>query len=478
VTAPETPFADAVDAFLREAPTSFSTPGHKRNADLIGDDPLLAHDAPMHGGADDLRGGKHIRARAEALAAAAFGADVCRFSGNGSTHPNQALCLAVACEGEPVIVSRCSHKSVAAGLVLSGARPVWVAPAVDEARGVALGHPVEAIEAALEAEPGARAILLVEPSWLGVVSHVARIAELAHAHGIPLICDQAWAGHFGFHPGVPASALALGADAVAISTHKALSSFTPGAVLLARDTGHLDLGRLDAAFDVLETTSPSASLFGSIDRARALLEQRGHELLENALGLAALARELIGRIEGVQLLDDGVLAQPSVGARDPLKLIIDVSATLADGIAIDRSLNERGVRLEGADRRTLVPLLTIGDDEARVRRLAGALAEAIDENRGGLLEPPRVATSWRTLHEQAMTPRQAFFAPRERVPFEAAVGRVSAELVAPYPPGIPALAPGEIVSAELVAALQGEVAGGTRMAGVSDPALTTLFVVA
>ena len=135
-------------------PTAFSTPGHKRNPALIGDDPLLANDSPMHGGADDLRGGKRIRARAEELAAAAFGADLCRFSGNGSTHPNQALCLAVASEGEPVIVSRCSHKSVAAGLVLSGARPVWVAPAVDEARGVALGHPVEAIEAALDAEPG------------------------------------------------------------------------------------------------------------------------------------------------------------------------------------------------------------------------------------------------------------------------------------------------------------------------------------
>jgi arginine decarboxylase len=478
VTAPETPFADAVAAFLREAPTSFSTPGHKRNADLTGGDALLAHDAPMHGGADDLRGGRRIRARAEALAAAAFGADLCRFSGNGSTHPNQALCLAVACEGEPVIVSRCSHKSVAAGLVLSGARPVWVAPAVDEARGVALGHPVEAIEAALEAEPGARAILLVEPSWLGVVSPVARIAEIAHARGIPLICDQAWAGHFGFHPDVPASALALGADAVAISTHKALTSFTPGAVLLARDTGHLDLGRLDAAFDLLETTSPSASLFGSIDRARALLEERGRELLGDALGLAALARELIGAIEGVQLLDDGVLAHPSVGARDPLKLIVDLGGALADGIAVDRTLNELGVRLEGADRRTVVPLLTIGDDEASVRRLAAALATAVDAHRGELGEAPRVATSWRTLHEQAMTPRQAFFAPRVQVPFAAAVGRVSAELIAPYPPGIPALAPGEIVSAGLVTALAGEAAGGTRMAGVSDATLETLFVVA
>ena len=214
---------------------------------------------------------------------------------------------------------------------------------------------------------------------------------------------------------MPASALALGADAVAISTHKALTSFTPGAVLLARDTGHLDLGRLDAAFDVLETTSPSASLFASIDRSRALLEARGHELLDRR-PCARSARSGADRRDRRGATARRRRARhPSVGARDPLKLIVDMSATLADGIAVDRSLNARGIRLEGADRRTLVPLLTIGDDENRVRRLASALAEAIDENRGGLSEAPRIATSWRTLHEQAMTPRQAFFAPRERV---------------------------------------------------------------
>ena len=318
-----------------------------------------------------------------------------------------------------MIVSRCSHKSVAAGLVLSGARPVWVAPAVDEARGVALGHPVEAIEAALEAEPDARAILLVEPSWLGVVSHVARIAELAHARGIPLICDQAWAGHFGFHPGVPASALALGADAVAISTHKALTSFTPGRACCSRATR--------ATSTSVAWTPPSTSSRRRAPRPACSPRSTARARCSRSAATssspmrsrsAALARELIGAIEGVQLLDDGVLADASVGARDPLKLIIDVSATLADGIAVDRSLNERGIRLEGADRRTLVPLLTIGDDEARVRHLAAALAEAIDEHRGELREAPRIATSWRTLHEQAMTPRQAFFAPRERVPFE------------------------------------------------------------
>ena len=231
---------------------------------------------------------------------------------------------------------------------------------------------------------------------------------------------------------------------------------------------------------MLETTSPSASLFASIDRSRALLEAaRPGAARRRPRHSRALARELIGAIDGVHLLDDGVLAHPSVGARDPLKLIIDVSATLADGIAVDRSLNERGIRLEGADRRTLVPLLTIGDDEARVRRLATRAG------RGDRREPrrPQRGAAHRDLVADAARAGHDARARRSSRRASAcastdAVGRVSAELIAPYPPGIPALAPGEVVSAELVAALRGEVAGGTRMAGVSDATLETLFVVA
>ena len=279
--------------------------------------------------------------------------------------------------------SRCSHKSVAAGLVLSGARPVWVAPAVDEARGVALGHPLEAIEAALEAEPDARAVLLVEPSWLGVVSQVERIAELAHARGIPLICDQAWAGHFGFHPDVPASALALGADAVAISTHKALTSFTPARCCSRATRGYLDLGRLDAAFDVARDDEPVGQPV-RLDRphARADAGARPRAAHARARARGAGARADRRASTACQMLDDGV-ARRSVRRRAR-------SAQADRGRQRDAGrrhrgrplANERGIRLEGADRRTLVPLLTIGDDEARVRHLATALAEAIDEHRG------------------------------------------------------------------------------------------------
>ena len=474
----ETPFADAVARYLSAVDAPFSTPGHKRNPALVGASSWLLGDAPHHGGADDLRGSWALLPRAEALAARAWGADLARFSHNGSTHPNQALCLAATSPDVPVLVSRTCHKSVYAGLILSGARPIWLTPDVDDRLGLPLGVPVEQVERALAEHPDVSSAILVEPSYVGVMSDVAAFAELLHARGLPLVIDHAWAAHFGFAPNVPPNALALGADGMAISIHKTLTSFTPGALLLARATGAIDLERLSAAFDALLTTSPSGTIYGSIDAARALIEQRGVELLGRAAGLARAAGERLAAIDGVHVVDDAILQHPSVAHRDPLKLVLDLSLTGADGIELDRYLREQGIQLEGADRRTIVPLITVGDDEARIAKLCDELERGIAAGRGRHVEPPAVATSWRSLPPQAMTPREAFFARSERVGAARLAGRVSAEFVVPYPPGIPALAPGEVVEPELYAALQSEAAAGTRMASASDPTLETLLVVA
>ncbi len=455
-----------------------STPGHKRNRALVGDDPHLMLDAPHHGGADTLRSEWGVLEQAEALAAAAWGADLCRFSHNGSTHPNQALCLATMRPGEPVLVSRTCHKSVYAGLILSGARPVWLAPDVDPDLGLPLGMPVERVAAALDAEPAIRTALLTEPSYVGVLSDIRAIADVCAARGVALVCDHAWAAHFGFGDAVPPSALALGADAVAVSTHKTLPSATPGALLLARATGRIDLERLAGAFDLLLTTSASGALYATIDRARAMMATDGARLLRAARALADEARDAIAAIDGLRVLDDAVLAHPSVWARDPLKLVVDLSRSGADGLAVDRGLRARGIQVEGADRRTLVPQLTVGDTAEGVATFVRALAEVVAEERRDVHEPPPVATSWRSLPAQAMTPREASYAATERVPAAAAVGRVSAEFAVPYPPGIPALAPGEIVGAELWERLREEADGGTRIASASDPSLATLLVVA
>jgi lysine decarboxylase len=469
----ETPMADAVDAFLAAGDTSFSLPGHKRAAWL--DDPLLALDVALVPGADDAQLSGDVLGRAERLAASLWGADHCRFSVAGSTMANQALALAVAAPGDRVAVSRTLHRSLFSGLVLSGLAPVWMQADVDPATGLTVGVPVEEVAAALEQD--VRAVFLVEPSYTGVLSDVAAIAELAHEAGVPLVVDQAWGAHLGLGPPMPRNAMQCGADAMVVSAHKTLTSFTQAALCLASGE-RLDLRRVDAAFDALHTTSPSAAIHASIDRTRRLMATLGPRLLAAAAGLARRFREEVGAIDGVHVLDGAVVERfPSAAAVDPLKLVVSLAGTGADGFAVERDLLRAGVRLEMADRDTLVPILTVADDEDGVERLIVALRGSLEARRA---EPRPVAasTAWRVRPQTAMSPREAFFAASELVDAGDAIGRVCAELAAPYPPGIPALAPGEVVTEEVVRALQAEAAAGTRLAYCADPALRRVLVVA
>jgi lysine decarboxylase len=460
-----TPLADAAEAFLAAEVTPFTTPGHKRAPHLVDDSLLL--DLPLSSGADDLHMRSDVLGQAERLAAELWGADRCRFCANGSTQGNQALALALGRPGDRAVISRSMHKSVLAGLVLSGLEPVWVRPDVDPATGLPLRLPPERVAAALAGSPDACGVFLVEPSFVGVLSDVGALAGLAHGAGIPLVVDQAWGAHFGFHPAVPAHALAAGADAFVASAHKTLAAFTQTAYLLARG-GFLDLERLDEAFELLHTTSPAATLLASLDRARMIMATRGEELLGETVRLAALARERLAEAEGLVV----------VAADDPTKIPLSLPGTGADGLEVEADLFAQDIRFELANRDLLVPLLTIGDTEAGVERLCDALLASLGRRRGEPRLPGGASAVWDVTPETAMTPREAFFAARETVRAEAAGGRVAAETVAPYPPGIPAIAPGEVVSRELVEALREAAAAGTRIAYCSDPTLATLQVVA
>jgi lysine decarboxylase len=460
-----TPLLDAAAAFLAAGVTPFTTPGHKRAEHLV--DELLLLDLPLSSGADDLHMRSDVLGQAERLAAALWGAEACRFCANGSTQGNQALALALGRPGERAVISRSMHKSVLAGLVLSGLEPVWVRPDVDPATGLPLKLPPERVAEALAAAPDARGVFLVEPSFVGVVSDVAAIAGLAHDAGIPLVVDQAWGAHFGFHPALPPHALAAGADAFVASAHKTLAAFTQTAYLLARG-GHLDLERLEEAFELLHTTSPAAALLASLDRARMIMATRGEELLGETLRLAASIRGRLAAVDGLSL----------VASDDPTKLALALSGTGADGLEVEADLFAQGIRFELANRDLLVPLLTIGDTEAGAERLCDALIASVERRRGEARPPGAASAVWDVTPETALTPREAFFSARETVRAGEAAGRVAAEMVAPYPPGIPAIAPGEVVSRELVDALQETAAGGTRLSYCADPLLRTLQVVA
>lgn len=462
----EAPLLDAYLRALEEGRAPFTIPGHKGRTDLVG--AVVAGDVPLYGGLDTPKLARGVLAEAERRAAASWGADVARFSVGGSTHGNQALALAVGVPGDRVVVARTLHRSLLLGLVLAGLEPTWVRPDVDSATGLPQGVSVAAVEAALRAAPDARAVFVGDPSYIGSTSDIAGLARAAHAHGVPLIVDAAWGAHFGFHPAVPEHALAGGADAIVTSAHKMLPAYSAASIVLAR-TDRIDAQRLERAFEATHTTSPPGAILASADAARALLELHGERLLGRAIELVAKAADRLRAVPGLVVAD--------VRGGDPLRLVLLLAGTGASGIDVDRDLVAAGVPVEMTDRDTVAPIVTIADDETSVGRLLDALEASIERHRG---EPRRIVagTAWTVEPRVVLSPREAFFARRERVRAERAVGRVAAELIAPYPPGIPVLSPGEEVTAETLEALLRARDDGVRVAYAADPSLATLEVVA
>ncbi|HEY0240090.1 MAG TPA: aminotransferase class I/II-fold pyridoxal phosphate-dependent enzyme [Friedmanniella sp.] len=459
----EAPLLDAYLTALDADAAPFTIPGHKRNPAY---GRVVAGDVPLHGGLDSVSLTGGLLAEAERRAAALWGADVARFSVGGSTHGNQALALAVGRPGYRVVVPRTLHRSLLLGLVLAGLEPVWLPTRVDPATGLPLGCRAADVERCLRDHPDVVAVFVGDPTYVGSVGELAAVADLVHAAGLPLLVDAAWGAHFGFHPALPAHALQAGADALVTSAHKMLPAYSQAALVLAR-TERLDPARLQSAFDATHTTSPAGAVLASLDAARALLQLDGEAQLDGLLRLVASVRADLRAIEGLTVLD----------AVEPAKLVVGLAAVGADGVAVGRDLRLAGVEVELADRDWLIPVITLADTARTVERLVSALVAAVRRHAG----PARrtvVAASWSVQPEIVVPPREAFFAPAVTLDVQQAIGRVSAELVAPYPPGVPVLAPGERVTAEAVDSLLAAARAGTRIAYATDPTMATLRVVA
>lgn len=471
----DAPLLRAYTDALTGGAAPFTIPGHKRRADQLdaGLAGVVAPDVLLYGGLDTVGLRAGVLAEAEGRAARLWGVDWCRFTTGGSTSGNQALALALGQPGDRVLVTRSLHRSLLLGLVLAGLKPIWLSPQLDPVTGVPTGIRVEDVDTALQAAPDAVAVLLVEPGYLGTLSDIVGVADVAHARGVPLVVDAAWGAHLGFAPELPLHPLAMGADAIVTSAHKTLPAYSQGALVLAR-TDRLDPARLDAGVDATHTTSPAGAILASIDGARALLEASGPQLFGQLVPLVTHARERLNRaVPGLVVLGPD---QFPPGRFDPTKLVLQLPGTGADGVAVESELITAGTPVEMADRDTIVPIVTIADDASTIDRLLNILIPALLAASG----PPRptVTAAWRRhLPEQVLPPRTAFFAQDETVPAAEAAGRVSAELIAPYPPGIPALAPGERITGALLADLQATAAAGTRVAYAADPSLATIRVV-
>ncbi|HET9073031.1 MAG TPA: DegT/DnrJ/EryC1/StrS family aminotransferase [Solirubrobacteraceae bacterium] len=480
---PTAPYLDAVVSYGFRGPGRFHVPGHK----VAGADPGLLHalgedaialDIPQDIEGVDLGSRPTPYERAETLAAQAYGAARCWFLTNGATQGNHALALALAPLGRRVVVQRNSHASLVDGLVLSGGMPSFVAPEYDPELGMAHGITPSALAGCLAATPQARAVFMVSPTYYGMAADVAGCAEVAHRHGAALIVDAAWGAHFGFHAGMPASPLELGADAMLASTHKIVGSLTQSAMLLVGATGRLDADAVARAVRLLRSTSPSALLMASLDAARRQLAVHGEMLLERTLAASARVRELIEAIPGCRVVGGEQVGRPGVAGWDPLRVVVDVRGTGHTGYAIAAALRSRyDIHLELATHQAVVLVLGLAQPVEPLERFAHDLAEVV---RGiGAPDPGArvvVPAPPSGVGEAITAPREAFLGASEAVDVEAAVGRVSTESIAGYPPGIPTLLPGERVTAEVVDYLRALVVAGARLHGAADPSFGTLRV--
>ncbi len=467
------PLLDAYLSYFEVDHTPFTIPGHKQRASQIdvGLGAVVDSDIPLYGGLDEIKLTNQILAKSEKIAAQFWGADFARFSTGGSTHANQAVILALGKPGDKVAVSRTAHRSVLSALVLAGLEPIWMNPELDGATGVPIGIALNELQRTLKESP--IAILLTEPGYLGTLSDLKPLIAAAHEKSIPVIVDAAWGGHFGFHADLPQHVIAQGADALITSVHKALPGYSASALLLAK-TKFISAERLEQSFETTHTTSPAGAPLASVDAVRALLQTRGPELL------GALIENVAEFKLAVQAnFELPIFLNPSdfpAGRFDPVKIVLRVQQLGAAGVEIERALISQGVRVEMADNDTIVFLATLADTKEDFQALAMKLVPILKK----LQNAPResaTALSWSVVPQIATSMREAYFAKTEMVGASDAIGRISADLIAPYPPGVAVVAPGEVLTEQIVSGLSASQKAGVRIAYATDPTLKSYRVV-
>ncbi|MET8981456.1 aminotransferase class I/II-fold pyridoxal phosphate-dependent enzyme [Streptomyces sp. NPDC004539] len=483
----QAPVLDALAARHSQGVLSFTPPGHRqgRGADprvraVLGDD-VFRSDVLATGGLDDRAGSGRVLERAQELMADAVGAQHTFFSTCGSSLSVKAAMLAVAGPHEELLIGRDAHKSVVSGLVLAGIRPVWVDPRWDGTRHLAHPPDTAAFEAAFAAHPDARGALVTSPTPYGACADLAKIAEICHRRGVPLIVDEAWGAHLPFHPSLPTWAMDAGADVCVTSVHKAGSGLEQGSVFHLQGT-LLDPRTLANRADLLGTTSPSVLVHAALDGWRRQMVQHGKELYDGALAVAGRLRERIGRTPGLRVEGrDDFCGRGGAADLDPLQVVTDLTGLGVSGYRTADWLRARHhIDVHLADHRRISAQLTHADTAATTDALASALAElAHDVHRRLDPTPPiRLPTPAGLRLEQALLPRDAFFGPTEDVPVAEAKGRIAAEMLTPYPPGIPAALPGERLGTAVLDYLRTGVAAGMVVPDAADPHLRTVRVAA
>ncbi len=479
----QAPILDALADYHRLSRYGFTPPGHKqgRGVDprvraILGDDPFRG-DVLATSGLDDRQSSGGFVAEAEELMADAVGADHAFFSTCGSSLSVKAAMLAVAGGRGDLLVGRDAHKSVIAGLILSGLRPRWVRPRWDARQHLAHPPSPAEVEAAWERYPDAAGMLVTSPTPYGTCADIAALARICHRRGRPLIVDEAWGAHLPFHPDLPTWAMDAGADLCVVSVHKMGAGFEQGSVFhLQGDL--IDPRHLRACADLLATTSPNVLLYAAMDGWRRQMVERGPDLLQAALDLAHGLRARIDELPGLHVLADELCGVEASHDLDRLQIVIDVTGLGVSGYqAADWLRRQTQLDMGMSDHRRIAAQLTYADDIRSGQRLLAALRRLVDAA-PGLDRPTSVEVPDPTAFEleNVHLPRDAFFGATEDVVPADAAGRISAEQLTPYPPGIPVVLPGERITEPVLRYLRSGVSAGMVIPDATDHGLATIRV--
>ncbi|MET0454876.1 MAG: aminotransferase class I/II-fold pyridoxal phosphate-dependent enzyme [Mycobacterium sp.] len=475
------PLFDSLRRFVDRGQAPFYSPGHKggRTLDPWFREHLAAVDLNNLPDTDTLHCPEGPILEAERLIADAWGVGQSFILVQGSTSGNIAVALSALRPDEPVLVARNAHKSVLAGLVQVGARPVWLEPRWDERFGVAHGLDADVVERAF-ADTGAKALWVLHPTYYGTTGDIAKLAELCRTYDAKLLVDGAHSPHFAFHPDLPTPGERSGAAATVHSVHKILSGLSQAAVLHV-DPDVLDPATVMRGLQLIQTTSPHFAIMASIDLARRQMMLQGRELLDATLDRARRTANRLAAIPGLTVLRPEHLAGAGTGLHqlDETKLLIGTTGLDLDARDVVARLNRvHGVQPELSGTGHVLCITTIGNTDADVDRLVDGFAEVA--GRAGLRavgsQTGLVSDLLAVRPETVLTPREAFFAVAESVPLAGATGRIAAEAITPYPPGIPLVMPGERLGKDVLGLLTALREAGNPISA-SDPTLALVKVV-
>ncbi|MBG9788335.1 MULTISPECIES: aminotransferase class I/II-fold pyridoxal phosphate-dependent enzyme [Brevibacillus] len=478
----KTPLFSGLVAHAERNPIQFHIPGHKKGTgmnptfrEFIGENALsidLINIAPL----DDLHHPKAMIKEAQDLAAEAFGADHTFFSVQGTSGAIMAMIMATCNPGDKIILPRNVHKSVTAAIIFAGAIPVFIHPIMDEQLGIAHGITPKAVRKALTAHPDAAALLVINPTYFGIAGDLQQIVEIAHEYNIPVLVDEAHGVHIHFHEDMPLSAMQAGADMAATSVHKLGGSLTQSSILNVRE-GLVDVDRVKTILSMLTTTSTSYILLASLDMARQHLAIHGKQMIESSIRMASAARDAINKIPRLRCVGKEILGMPAEYAMDPTKLLIHVRNLGITGWEVENWLREKyNIEVEMSDLYNILCFVTAGDTEETIGTLVAALQHLAVEF-AHAQPSDLVEISLPEIPVISLSPRDAFYSETEIVPLEHAEGRIITEFIMVYPPGIPILFPGEVITADNIHYIKENLRVGLPVQGPEDETIQTIKVV-